>query len=216
VPVAKRASLSELVKQVDPGVVFVQTSLRSNRNQAWIGSGFQVSASGLILTNHHVVSATGADGKPVPAEDLKVRVKLTDGRWFLATVAAADPELDAAVLRIHGTDLPALSLGDSDALQIGQDLFVIGNPLGLEHSVTTGIVSAFGRMGGRIQTNALINHGNSGGPAFDMEGSVVAISVSGAVANYAFDERKVEVPQPGINFLIPINHVRPLLEQAGR
>lgn len=82
--------------------------------------------------------------------------------------------------------------------------------------MTTRIVSAFGRMGGRIQTNALINHGNSGGPAFDMEGRVIGVSVSGAVANYAFDGQKVEVPQPGINFLIPINHIRPLLEQAGR
>ncbi|MBI2921140.1 MAG: trypsin-like peptidase domain-containing protein [Planctomycetes bacterium] len=210
-----RPSLSDLVQKVDPGVVFIQTSLKANKDQAWLGSGFIVSSQGHILTNDHVISVTGPDGKRLEQKDVKVKVKLTDGRWFAATVVATDPEIDAAVIRIKATDMPALDMGDSDALRIGQDLFVIGNPLGLEHSVTTGIVSAFGRMGGRIQTNALINHGNSGGPAFDMQGRVVAISVAGAVANYAFEGSTVEVPQPGINFLIPINQVRPLLEKAG-
>ncbi|NUN47621.1 MAG: trypsin-like peptidase domain-containing protein [Candidatus Brocadiae bacterium] len=215
-PAVRRSSLEDLVRRVDPGVVFIRTTLKANPNKGWIGSGFLVSASGLVVTNNHVISAVGADGKPVPAAELETRVKLSDGRWFEASVVVTDPEIDAAVLEIQATGLPALELGNSEGLRIGQDLFVIGNPLGLEHSVTTGIVSAFGRMGGRIQTNALINHGNSGGPAFDMEGRVIGVSVSGAVANYAFDGQKVEVPQPGINFLIPINHIRPLLEQAGR
>ncbi|MCE9582717.1 MAG: trypsin-like peptidase domain-containing protein, partial [Planctomycetes bacterium] len=156
------------------------------------------------------------DGKTVDSKDLKIRVKLTDGRWFAATIVADDAELDAAVLQIKAADLPSLEMGDSDQLKVGQDLFIIGNPLGLEHSVTTGIVSAFGRMGGRIQTNALINHGNSGGPVFTMDGKIVAIAVSGAVANYAYEGTTVEVPQPGINFLIPVNSLRPLLEKAGK
>lgn len=215
-PAEPRPSLADLVQKVDTGVVFIQTSLRSNKDQAWIGSGFLASSQGHIITNHHVVTVTGPDGKPVDAKDVKIRVKLADGRWFAATIVADDPELDAAVLRVKAADLPALEMGDSDGLKVGQDLFVIGNPLGLEHSVTTGIVSAFGRMGGRIQTNALINHGNSGGPAFTMDGKVCAIAVSGAVANYAYgDGQKVEVPQPGINFLIPVNQLRPLLEKAG-
>ncbi|MEK7469783.1 MAG: trypsin-like peptidase domain-containing protein [Planctomycetota bacterium] len=212
-----RPSLSDLVQRVDAGVVFIQASLRANKDQAWIGSGYVASPQGHILTNHHVVTVSGPDGKPVDSKEVKIRVKLADGRWFAASIVAADAELDAAVLRIKAADLPALEMGDSDALKVGQDIFVIGNPLGLEHSVTTGIVSAFGRMGGRIQTNALINHGNSGGPAFSMDGKVCAIAVSGAVANYAYgDGATVEVPQPGINFLIPVNQLRPLLEKAGQ
>lgn len=211
-----RPSLADLVQKVDAGVVFIQTSLKSNKDQAWIGSGFLASSQGHVVTNNHVVTVLGPDGKAVDPKDVRIRVKLADGRWFAASIVASDPELDAAVLRIKASDLPALEMGDSDALKIGQDLFVIGNPLGLEHSVTTGIVSAFGRLGGRIQTNALINHGNSGGPAFTMDGRVCAIAVSGAVANYAYGEgQKVEVPQPGINFLIPVNQLRPLLEKAG-
>jgi S1-C subfamily serine protease len=211
-----RPSLSDLVQKVDGGVVFIQTSLKSNKDQAWIGSGYLASSQGHIITNHHVVTVAGPDGKPVDGKDVRLRVKLPDGRWFAASIVADDAELDAAVLRIKAADLPALEMGDSDALKVGQDIFVIGNPLGLEHSVTTGIVSAFGRMGGRIQTNALINHGNSGGPVFTMDGKVCAIAVSGAVANYAYgDGATVEVPQPGINFLIPVNQLRPLLEKAG-
>lgn len=216
-PADARPSLSELVQKVDTGVVFIQTSLKANKDQAWIGSGFLASSQGYVVTNHHVVTVKGPDGKAVDPKDVKIKVKLADGRWFAAAIVAADPELDAAVLRIKASDLPALEMGDSDGLKVGQDLFVIGNPLGLEHSVTTGIVSAFGRMGGRIQTNALINHGNSGGPAFSMDGKVCAIAVSGAVANYAYgDGATVEVPQPGINFLIPVNQIRPLLEKAGQ
>jgi len=124
------------------------------------GSGFIISSDGYILTNNHVVG--NAD---------KVKVKLLDGREFEATTIGTDPPTDVAVIKINAHNLPVLPLGNSSKLEVGQWVLALGNPFGLSHTVTAGIVSAKGRSSlgiedyeDFIQTDAAINPGNSGGP----------------------------------------------------
>ena len=137
------------------------------------GTGFIVSASGEIVTNAHVVG--GADS---------VKVTLTDGRSFDATVTGLDEATDIAVLKIDASGLPYVGFGESDGLQVGQNVIAIGNPFGLGNTVTTGIVSAIGRDLGEgpfdnfIQTDAAINRGNSGGPLFNELGEVVGMNTA--------------------------------------
>ncbi|MGD8869018.1 MAG: Do family serine endopeptidase [Gemmatimonadales bacterium] len=139
------------------------------------GSGFILDEAGHILTNNHVV-----------AQSSRIRVRLLDGREFDAEVVGADPNTDIAVIQVQGDadNLPTAPLGDSDALQVGDWVLALGNPLGLDFTVTAGIVSAKGRqLTGRataleafIQTDAAINPGNSGGPLIDLRGRVVGIN----------------------------------------
>ena len=135
------------------------------------GSGFIVGSDGTILTNAHVVR--GAD---------EVIVKLTDKRKFTAKVIGTDARTDVAVLKITAKNLPAVKLGDPDALRVGEAVAAIGSPFGFENSVTAGIVSAKGRSLPSesyvpyIQTDVAINPGNSGGPLFNMKGEVVGIN----------------------------------------
>ncbi|MGH8031347.1 MAG: DegQ family serine endoprotease [Luteimonas sp.] len=137
------------------------------------GTGFIISSDGYVLTNHHVVD--GAD---------TVKIKLTDRREFTATVVGSDQQSDVALLKIAATGLPALRLGDSNALKPGQWAVAIGSPFGLDHSVTAGIVSAVGRSNPYaqqryvpfIQTDVAINQGNSGGPLLNTRGEVVGIN----------------------------------------
>ncbi|MEP7344957.1 MAG: Do family serine endopeptidase [Gemmatimonadaceae bacterium] len=158
------------------------------------GSGFIVSKDGYILTNNHVV-----------ADFDLVTVHLTDHRAFKATVVGRDPSTDVAVIKIEGNNLPAVSLGNDDAVRIGEWVLAIGNPLGLDFTVTAGIVSAKGR-GSRdlpslnsdpyavsdfIQTDAAINPGNSGGPLVNARGEVIGInsaiaSQTGYYSGYGF------------------------------
>ena len=127
--------------------------------QRALGSGVIVSSDGYIVTNNHVVG--GAD---------KVEVRLSDGRGFPATIVGTDPKSDVAIIKINKTGLPAIKIGDSSKLRIGSFVLAVGNPFGLEETVTMGIVSALGRSGlgitdyeNFIQTDAAINPGNSGG-----------------------------------------------------
>src|SRR5262249_34984288 len=147
--------------------------------QVALGSGFVVDARGLVLTNNHVV-----------AEGTDVLVKLAGGDELPARVIGRDEDLDIALLRIRARGLTAAPLGDSDALEVGEGIVCIGNPFGLDHTVTAGIVSAVERRfkempNGRravlasfIQTDASINPGNSGGPLVDTAGRVVGIAVA--------------------------------------
>src|SRR5574343_75884 len=130
-----------------------------------LGSGFIISADGYVMTNAHVIE--GAD---------EVTVKLLDKREFRAKVIGADKRTDVALLKIDASGLPAVKLGDSNALKAGEWVVAIGSPFGFEHSVTAGIVSAKGRALPQenyvpfIQTDVAINPGNSGGPLFNLRG----------------------------------------------
>src|SRR5438445_185050 len=137
------------------------------------GSGFVLNANGFIVTNNHVVeNATG------------IQVKLDDGRELPAKVVGRDSKTDLALLKVDATGLPVIPLGDSTALQVGEPVMAIGNPFGLEQTVTTGIVSATGRVIGSgpydnfIQTDASINPGNSGGPLINARGEVIGINTA--------------------------------------
>ena len=163
------------------------------------GSGFIISPDGYILTNNHMVE--GAE---------KVKIELTDGRKFTAKIIGTDSDSDVAVIKIDADDLPYLELADSDALEVGEWVLAIGNPLGLSHTVTAGIVSAKGRSGfglatleNFIQTDAAINFGNSGGPLINLDGKVVGINtaIAGSTGNI------------GIGFAIPINMAKHAYEQ---
>lgn len=162
-----------------------------------LGTGFIVDPSGYVVTNAHVVE---------DADD--VSVKLSDDRTFKATVVGRDERLDIALLKLEGASgLPATVLGDSDALRVGEYVVAVGNPFGLGHTVTMGIVSAKDRTIGAgpyddfIQTDASINPGNSGGPLFDLRGEVVGINTA------------IHAQGQGIGFAIPINQVRDSLQQ---
>ncbi len=169
------------------------------RQQTAKGSGFIISKEGYILTNNHVVGR--AD---------KVSVELLDGRSFDAEILGTDPESDVAVIKIDGTNLPVLELADSDDIEVGKWVLAIGNPLGLSHTVTAGIVSAKGRSGFQlaayedfIQTDAAINFGNSGGPLIDMYGKAVGMNTAilGPGGNI------------GIGFAIPSNMAKQIADQ---
>ena len=157
-----------------------------------LGSGFIVSADGLILTNAHVVR----DAKDVT-------VKLSDRREFMARVLGSDPTTDVAVLRIDAKDLPTVRLGDVRTIEVGDPVLAIGAPYGLEQTATQGIVSAKGRSlpGDNtvvpfIQTDAAVNPGNSGGPLFDASGQVIGINAQIYSQSGGFQ---------GLSFSIPIN-----------
>jgi serine protease Do len=166
------------------------------------GSGFLVSADGLILTNAHVV-----DGAK------EVTVKLSDHREFKAKVLGADRSSDIAVLKIDAHDLPAVRLGNSDQLRVGDYVLAIGEPFGLEETATAGIVSAKGRsLPGDgyvpfIQTDAAVNPGNSGGPLFDDTGAVVGINAQIYTTSGGYE---------GVSFAVPINLAVQIKDQIVR
>ncbi len=161
------------------------------------GSGVIISPDGFIVTNDHVID--GAD---------TIIVTLADQQEYEASVVGRDPKTDLAVLKIKAKQtLPAAELGDSDQLNVGDWVVAIGNPFGLNHTVTSGIVSAKGRVIGAgpyddfIQTDASINPGNSGGPLFNLNGQIVGINTA-------------IIPQgQGIGFAIPVNITKTLLPQ---
>jgi len=170
-----------------------------------LGSGFIVNADGYVVTNNHVV-----DGAT------EIKVTLADGRELAAKVLGRDPKTDLALLKIDATGLPLIALGVSTQLQVGEPVMAIGNPFGLEQTVTTGIVSATGRVIGEgpyddfIQTDASINPGNSGGPLINSKGQAVGINTA------LVSQTGGSV---GIGFAIPIDLAKPVLTQlaaAGR
>lgn len=163
--------------------------------QRSLGSGFVISNDGYIFTNNHVVEK--AD---------KILVKLSDNREYEAKIIGTDPKTDIALIKIKpNNSLPVVEIGDSDQVKVGEWVIAIGNPFGLEQTVTAGIVSAKGRVIGAgpydnfIQTDASINPGNSGGPLFGMDGKVIGINT----ANVAQGQ--------GIGFAIPINMAKGIL-----
>jgi serine protease Do len=175
-------------------------SNRGPLRQRSLGSGFIIDADGSILTNNHVI---------MNAE--KIVVKLPDEREFEAKVIGNDPKTDIAVIKIDAKgSLPTAPLGDSKELQVGEWVMAIGNPFGLDRTVTSGIVSAKGRVIGAgpydnfIQTDASINPGNSGGPLVNMEGEVVGVNTA------IFTRSGGNI---GIGFATPINLVKEILPE---
>ena len=205
-------SFAPIAKRADPSVVTIYTSgeddgrglfarRRGSHTQKGLGTGFIVDKEGVIITNNHVIE--GAD---------EITVLLSDEHRYPAKVTGRDPRTDIAVVKIDGAkDLTAIPLGDSDALEVGDWVVAIGNPFGLSHTVSAGIVSAKGRGGNDVrldssgyynflQTDASINPGNSGGPLVNLKGEVVGMNtaIRGDGAQ-------------GIGFAIPINMVKQLM-----
>jgi serine protease Do len=173
---------------------------RGPQRQRSLGSGFFIDGDGSILTNNHVVENAS-----------KIVVKLSDDQEYEAKIVGRDPKTDIAIIKIDGKpNLPAASLGDSDKLEVGEWVVAIGNPFGLDSTVTSGIVSAKGRHIGQgpydnfIQTDASINPGNSGGPLINLRGEVIGINTA------IFSRTGGNI---GIGFAIPINLVKELLPQ---
>ncbi|HBV97228.1 MAG TPA: peptidase S1 [Desulfotomaculum sp.] len=218
-------SIADIVDKTSPAVVEIRTTTQSGssrdpfasdpffrqffgnripfdsgpRTSVGMGSGFIISEDGYILTNDHVVEGatqievimTGKD-QPIPAK-----------------LVGSDAELDLAVLKISGqNDLPTLQLGDSNSVRVGEWAIAIGNPQGLDHTVTVGVISAKGRpitvenkqYKNLLQTDASINPGNSGGPLLNMSGQVIGINTA------------VNASAQGIGFAIPTSTVKPVLD----
>jgi serine protease Do len=209
----------ELARSVKPAVVNVSTTQRGTprggpeeffrrffgepapdpRARQSLGSGFVVSADGFVVTNVHVVRGAS-----------QIVVRLADHSEHQARLVGTDPRTDIALLKIEATGLPTLAFGDSDQLQVGEPVMAIGNPFGLEQTVTTGIVSAKERFIGAgpyddfIQTDASINPGNSGGPLVDSRGALIGINTA------IFSQTGGSV---GIGFAIPVNIAKDVLPQ---
>lgn len=216
-------SLAGAARRASPAVVSINTSKAAKRhprnNDPWfrfffgdqpeeqaqtgLGSGVIVSADGYILTNNHVVE--GAD---------EIEVVLNDSRRARAKIIGTDPETDLAVLKVELDKLPVIVLGNSDALQVGDQVLAIGNPFGVGQTVTSGIVSALGRnqlgintFENFIQTDAAINPGNSGGALVDVNGNLMGINT----AIYSRSGGNM-----GIGFAIPVSTARMVMESLAR
>jgi S1-C subfamily serine protease len=223
VQAAATNSITDVVERVGPSVVRINTSRVVEQEEAFdsplrrffgnapaprsseqpieqgTGSGFIIE-NGQIITNAHVVQGA-----------TKVTVTLKDGRVLQGKVMGIDPVTDVAVVKIEGDNLPAVALGDSEKIKAGELAIAIGNPLGLDNTVTAGIISATGRSSSQvgdsskrvnyIQTDAAINPGNSGGPLLNGSGQVIGMNT--AILRNA----------QGLGFAIPINQVRRIADQ---
>ncbi|MBU1631566.1 MAG: DegQ family serine endoprotease [Candidatus Omnitrophica bacterium] len=172
--------------------------------QSGMGSGVILTSDGYILTNNHVVAYNNKVAD-------KIKVILSNGKEFDAEIKGRDPETDIAVIKINADNLPAANLGDSDKAKVGEWVLAVGNPFGLQHTVTAGIISAIGRtnMGVTqyedfIQTDAAINPGNSGGPLVNLDGKVIGINT------FIFSRSGGYM---GAGFAIPINVAQNVMEQ---
>jgi len=193
---APAGTVAAVAQSVGPAVVSVRT------NQG-LGSGVIYDSNGYILTNGHVVE--GAQS---------ITIGLVDGRHFSGKVVGTDGGFDVAVIKIDGSNLPSAPLGNSSALQVGQDVVAIGNPFGFDHTLTTGVVSALNRPVSEgqgsynqpmVQTDAAINPGNSGGPLLDLNGQVVGITTLVA-APQGF-------PAQGLGFAVPVDTAKRIADQ---
>ncbi|MGQ9570996.1 MAG: DegQ family serine endoprotease [Thermodesulfovibrionales bacterium] len=222
-------AFSEIVSTVSPAVVNISTTKVLRRDtdglfddpffdffkpfhdlripKKWkeqsLGSGVVVSPDGYIITNNHVVEKSD-----------EIKVTLLDKRTFKGKIVGADPKTDIAIIKIDAVNLPTIPWGDSDKLQVGEFVLAIGNPYGLSHTVTMGIISAVGRANvgvadyeDFIQTDAAINPGNSGGPLVNIKGELIGINTAIFSRTGGYQ---------GIGFAVPSNMVRPIMSQLIR
>ena len=208
----KPNSIAGIAARVSPSVVSIDVS---KGNDGGSGSGFFLDNTGHILTNNHVISLAATDGA-------SIQVSLANGKTYSAKLVGRDVAYDLAVIKIKVTDAPALQLGNSDAVEVGDGVIAIGSPLGLTGTVTSGIISAKNRpvtsgSGTRessfinaIQTDAAINPGNSGGPLVDLSGAVIGINSAIATTGYGFGGQSGSI---GLGFAIPINQARKTADQ---
>jgi len=208
----KPGSIAGIAARVSPSVVSIEVS---RGNSGGSGSGFFLDNTGNILTNNHVISLVATAGA-------SMRVQLANGKTYDAKLVGRDVAYDLAVIKIKVSDAPALQLGDSDAVQVGDGVIAIGSPLGLTGTVTSGIISAKNRpvtsgSGTRessfinaIQTDAAINPGNSGGPLVDLSGAVIGVNSAIATTGSAFGGQSGSI---GLGFAIPINQARKTADQ---
>lgn len=216
-------AIREIYKEVNPAVIRIETEQTVEMNhpffndpmfrrffqvpdgqqkqkRAGLGSGFIISSDGFAVTNHHVVQKVD-----------KITVKLTNGKEYTAKLIGSDPNSDIALIKIEGAKgLKTAHLGDSDKIEVGDLTLAIGNPFGLQSTLTTGIVSSKGQDVNsadgvsRIQTDASINPGNSGGPLLNARGEVIGIN------QMIYSQSGGSV---GIGFAIPINHAKHVIEK---
>jgi len=213
-PVAQQETLVSLYEHVNPGTVAIFT-------ESGQGSGFVYDKAGHIITNFHVIEGAS-----------NVEVRFTSGYMAYGTVIGTDLDSDIAVVKVDAPaeELTPLPLGDSDSLKVGQTVIAIGNPFGLESTMTVGIISALGRTldsehaspdgavfsaGDIIQTDAAINPGNSGGPLFNLNGEVIGINRAIRTTNFTDTGEPIN---SGIGFAVSINIVKrvaPVLIEKG-
>jgi S1-C subfamily serine protease len=210
-----RESINAIYRASAPGVVHIETTTKlqqpadpffgnpfgTTQTQRALGSGFVIDKAGHIVTNYHVVHGAST-----------IQVSFSDNERFKARLVGVDPSTDVAVLKVHvkSRALKALPLGNSDSVRVGDQVIAIGNPFGLDRSVTSGIVSAVQRrieapnqlsISHVIQTDAALNHGNSGGPLLNAQGQVIGV-------NAQIETGGVSEGNVGIGFAIPINTVK--------
>lgn len=232
VPVASlpAGSVEQVAAKVVPSVVKLEVDLGRQSEE---GSGIILSSDGLILTNNHVVTAAqggpagpGGPAAPAPQGAAQTKVTFADGRSAPFTVVGTDPSSDIAVVRADGVSgLTPITIGSSANLRVGQDVVAIGSPLGLEGTVTTGIISALNRpvaAGGDIrnqntvldavQTDAAINPGNSGGALVNMNGELVG--VNSAIATLGGDaDGAAQSGSIGLGFAIPVDQAKRIADE---
>lgn len=213
-------SVEQVAAKVVPSVVKLETDMGKQSEE---GSGIILSSDGLIMTNNHVVSAA-KDGAP-NAGSVQTKVTFADGSTTSFSVVGTDPSSDIAVVRAEGVSgLTPIALGSSANLRVGQDVVAVGSPLGLEGTVTTGIVSALNRpvaAGGdarnqntvldAIQTDAAINPGNSGGALVNMNGELVG--VNSAIATLGGDSAQAQSGSIGLGFAIPVDQAKRIADE---
>jgi S1-C subfamily serine protease len=216
----KRESINAIYRASAPGVVHVETTLKvqqqddpffgnpfgTTQAERALGSGFVIDRAGHIVTNYHVVRGATT-----------IQVSFSNNERYRAKLVGSDPSTDIAVLKVNvpASALKALPLANSDAVRVGDQVIAIGNPFGLDRSVTAGIVSAVQRrieapnnlsIAHVIQTDAALNHGNSGGPLLNAQGEVVGV-------NAQIETGGVSQGNVGIGFAIPINTVKDVVAQ---
>jgi S1-C subfamily serine protease len=219
-PAAKPESINAIYRASAPGVVHIETTSRvaqptdpffgnpfgTTETQRALGSGFVIDKAGHIVTNYHVVRGAST-----------IQVSFSNNERFEAKLVGVDPSTDVAVLKVHvkSRALKALPLGNSDNVRVGDQVIAIGNPFGLDRSVTAGIVSAVQRrieapnnlsISHVIQTDAALNHGNSGGPLLNAQGQVVGM-------NAQIETGGTSQGNVGIGFAIPINTVKTVVAE---